>query len=299
MTAVRATATLAASDFEELRRVRAESPDSVARALAERPRRALLPDDGRLFIVAADHPARGALAAGRDASAMADRYRLLERIATALDNPAVDGVLGTPDILDDLAVLGRLDNKLAVGSMNRGGLRDSVFEMDDRFTAFDVEGASGLDFAKMLVRVNLEDAATAATLESAAHAVSASARARLPIMIEPFLSRWQDGRITNQLDTESVILAIAIAAGLGNTSAYSWLKLPVVDDMERVMAATTLPTLLLGGDPDCSPDETYASWQRALGLPGIRGLVVGRTLLYPPDGDVEAAVRVAAELVHG
>jgi len=299
MTAVRATATLAASDFEELRRVRAESPDSVARALAERPRRALLPDDGRLFIVAADHPARGALAAGRDASAMADRYRLLERIATALDNPAVDGVLGTPDILDDLAVLGRLDNKLAVGSMNRGGLRDSVFEMDDRFTAFDVEGASGLDFAKMLVRVNLEDAATAATLESAAHAVSASARARLPIMIEPFLSRWQDGRITNQLDTESVILAIAIAAGLGNTSAYSWLKLPVVDDMERVMAATTLPTLLLGGDPDGSPDETYASWQRALGLPGIRGLVVGRTLLYPPDGDVEAAVRVAAELVHG
>ena len=299
MTAVRATATLAASDFEELRRVRAESPDSVARALAERPRRALLPDDGRLFIVAADHPARGALAAGRDPSAMADRYRLLERIATALDNPAVDGVLGTPDILDDLAVLGRLDNKLAVGSMNRGGLRDSVFEMDDRFTAFDVEGASGLDFAKMLVRVNLEDAATAATLESAAHAVSASARARLPIMIEPFLSRWQDGRITNQLDTESVILAIAIAAGLGNTSAYSWLKLPVVDDMERVMAATTLPTLLLGGDPDGSPDETYASWQRALGLPGIRGLVVGRTLLYPPDGDVEAAVRVAAELVHG
>jgi DhnA family fructose-bisphosphate aldolase class Ia len=299
MTAVRATATLAASDFEELRRVRAESPDSVARALAERPRRALLPDDGRLFIVAAEHPARGALAAGRDASAMADRYRLLERIATALDNPAVDGVLGTPDILDDLAVLGRLDNKLAVGSMNRGGLRDSVFEMDDRFTAFDVERASGLDFAKMLVRVNLEDAATAATLESAAHAVSASARARLPIMIEPFLSRWQDGRITNQLDTESVILAIAIAAGLGNTSAYSWLKLPVVDDMERVMAATTLPTLLLGGDPDGSPDETYASWQRALGLPGIRGLVVGRTLLYPPDGDVEAAVRVAAELVHG
>jgi DhnA family fructose-bisphosphate aldolase class Ia len=299
MTAVRATATLAASDFEELRRVRAESPDSVARALAERPRRALLPDDGKLFIVAADHPARGALAAGRDASAMADRYRLLERIATALDNPAVDGVLGTPDILDDLAVLGRLDNKLAVGSMNRGGLRDSVFEMDDRFTAFDVEGASGLDFAKMLVRVNLEDAATAATLESAAHAVSASARARLPIMIEPFLSRWQDGRITNQLDTESVMLAIAIAAGLGNTSAYSWLKLPVVDDMERVMAATTLPTLLLGGDPDGSPDETYASWQRALGLPGIRGLVVGRTLLYPPDGDVEAAVRVAAELVHG
>ena len=36
----------------------------------------------------------------------------------------------------------------------------------------------------------------------------------------------------------------------------------------------------------------------ALALPGVRGLVVGRTLLYPPDGDVAAAVDVAAGLVH-
>ena len=30
------------------------------------------------------------------------------------------------------------------------------------------------------------------------------------------------------------------------------------------MDATTLPTLLLGGDPDGAPDETYAAWQAAL-----------------------------------
>ncbi|MFX8605081.1 aldolase, partial [Acinetobacter baumannii] len=86
--------------------------------------------------------------------------------------------------------------------------------------------------------------------------------------------------------TDAVILSIAIAQGLGSTSAYTWLKLPVVDDMERVMAATTLPTLLLGGDSGADPDETFASWEVALGLPGVRGLTVGRTLLYPPDGDV-------------
>jgi hypothetical protein len=34
-------------------------------------------------------------------------------------------------------------------------------------------------------------------------------------------------------------------------------------------------------------------------LPAVRGLVVGRTLLYPPDGDVAGAVDIAAELVHG
>jgi hypothetical protein len=65
------------------------------------------------------------------------------------------------------------------------------------------------------------------------------------------------------------------------------------------MDATTLPTLLLGGDPTGHPDETYASWGRALELPAVRGLVVGRALLFPPDGDVAAAVDIASELVHG
>ena len=37
-----------------------------------------------------------------------------------------------------------------------------------------------------------------------------------------------------------------VASSAGATSAYTWLKVPVVDDMERVMAASTLPALLLG-----------------------------------------------------
>jgi hypothetical protein len=65
------------------------------------------------------------------------------------------------------------------------------------------------------------------------------------------------------------------------------------------MDATTLPSLLLGGDPQGDPHDTYALWGRALDLPSVRGLVVGRALLYPPDGDVAAAVDIAAELVHG
>jgi hypothetical protein len=118
-------------------------------------------------------------------------------------------------------------------------------------------------------------------------------------MVEPFWSVRRDGRVVNLLDPDSVIKSIHIASGLGATSAYTWLKLPVVDDMARVMDATTLPTLLLGGDPTRSPAETYSSWGKALTLPSVRGLVVGRALLYPPNGDVAAAVDVAAELVHG
>lgn len=286
--------------FDHLREVRASDPDAIARALAGRRRRELLRGDGRLFIVAADHAARGALAVRDEAMAMADRYELLDRLAVALSRPGVDGVLGTPDIIDDLALLGLLDDKVVVGSMNRGGLRGAAFEMDDRFTGYDVPGIvrDGLDFAKTLLRVNLADAGSVATIEANAHAVDQAAAARLPIMLEPFMSEWRDGRIVNDLSSEAVITSIAIAAGLGSSSAYTWMKLPVVEDMERVMAATTMPTLLLGGEPSGDQDETYASWERALALPGVRGLVVGRTLIYPHDGDVTAAVDTAAALVH-
>jgi DhnA family fructose-bisphosphate aldolase class Ia len=293
--------TLSEDDFARLRDLRASDPARIAERLRARRRRHLLGADGKLFIVAADHPARGALAVGSDPMAMADRYDLLDRLATALQRPGVDGVLGTPDIIDDLAGLGLLDDKIVVGSMNRGGLRGASFEMDDRYGAYTVDelSAIGADFAKTLVRINLDDPGTAPTLQATAEAVTAAAEAQLPIMLEPFLSRWVDGRVVNDLSTEAVILSIAIAAGLGASSAYTWMKLPVVEDMERVMAATTMPTLLLGGDSGVDPDETFAAWEDALALPGVRGLTVGRTLLYPPDGDVAGAVDAAAGLVRG
>jgi hypothetical protein len=288
-------------DFEALRNARASNPEAVAEALAKRKRRPIIQGDGKLFIVAADHPARGALGIRKDDMAMADRYDLLTRLATALSRPGVDGVLGTPDIIDDLALLGCLDDKVVVGSMNRGGLRGSAFEMDDRYTAYNVEGVDrdGLDFAKNLVRINLADPATVKTLEASAAAVDEAVVAKLPIMIEPFMSEWISGSIRNDLSTDAVIKSIAIASGLGNSSAYSWLKLPVVADMARVMASTTLPTLLLGGDPaEGEEEKLFAEWGNALDLPGVRGLVVGRSLLYPAKGDILSAIDAAAALVH-
>jgi DhnA family fructose-bisphosphate aldolase class Ia len=288
-------------DFDALRETRATNPGRLAEVYAARQRRELHAGDGRLMIVAADHPARGALAVGGNATAMADRYELLTNLAIALERPGVDGVLGTPDVIDDLALLGLLDNKIVVGSMNRGGLRGASFEMDDRYTAYDMPAIErdGLDFAKNLVRINLQDAGTVDTLEASALAVSDAAELKIPIMLEPFMSEWVDGHIKNNLSTDQVILSVAIAAGLGNSSAYSWLKLPVVPDMERVMAATTLPTLLLGGDPTGDESELREQWAHALGLPGVRGLVVGRSLLYPAGGNVAHAVDAATNLVHG
>ncbi|GAA2738304.1 aldolase [Pedococcus aerophilus] len=285
----------------DLTEIRAREPHRIGEEWENRRLRQVVRRDGRMLLVAADHPARAALGVRNQPRAMASRTDLLERLVTALARPGVDGVLGTPDILDDLLLLGALEGKVVVGSMNRGGLQGSSFELDDRFTAYRASdlAALGLDGGKMLTRIAFDDPGTVRTLESSAQAVTELAELGLMAMVEPFLSQRRDGRVVNLLDPDSVITSIHVASALGASSAHTWLKLPVVDDLPRVMDATTLPTLLLGGDPVGDPHETYASWGKALDLPAVRGLVVGRALLYPPDSDVGAAVDIAAELVHG
>ena len=288
-------------DFTALRATRATQPEAIAQALASRSRRDIVSGDGRLMIVAADHPGRAAMGVGSEAMAMANREVLLERLAGALETPGVDGVLATPDIIDDLALLGALENKIVVGSLNRGGLRGSSFEMDDRFGAYSIDSLAraGLDFAKTLTRINLQDVGTADTLIATAEAVNDAVAAQIPIMIEPFMSEWVDGKVTNVLTAEAVIHSIAISAALGGSSAYTWLKIPFVPDMARVMESTTLPTLILGGDNQSDPEALYSDWAHALTLPGVRGLVVGRSLLYPASGTAADAISRAVDIVHG
>ncbi|WP_405467893.1 aldolase [Streptomyces canus] len=278
---------------------RVGDPGAIAAAAARRVRASsLLGEHGKAMIIAADHPARGANGVGGDPSAMADRSELLDRLCIALERPGVTGVLATADILEDLLLLGVLDGKSVFGSMNRAGLAGSVFEIDDRFTGYDAAtiAAMGFDGGKMLTRIALDDPATPSALENTARAVDELNDRELIAMVEPFLSAWVDGKIRNDLSTDAVIKSVTIASGLGRRTAYSWLKLPVVDDMERVLASSTLPALLLGGEVT-DPDAAFASWGRALKQPTAQGLVVGRSLLYPLGGDVAGAVDKAVSLL--
>ena len=257
-----------------LTEIRATRPIAIREAWNRRARRALL-SDGRLFLVAADHPARGVLKAGANPQAMSDRGALLRRLVAALERPGVDGVLGTPDVLDDLVLLGALEGKLAFGSMNRGGLAGSSFELDDRFTAYDAAAIErdGLDGGKMMLRIADRDRGSLETMAACARAVDALAERGLTALVEVFASRVdRDGNVANDTNPAALARAIAIASGLGGTSAYTWLKVPVAEDMARVAAATTLPQ--------------------------VRGLVAGRALLYPEDGDVARAVDRAASVVR-
>ena len=280
-----------AERLQELVELRVRRPEAVADAARRRRRpESLLGEHGKLMMIAADHPARGALRAGDRPLAMADRGDLLDRLCLALSRPGVNGVLGTPDILDDLLLLGALDDKVVIGSMNRGGLAGTAFDAASIASA-------GYEGGKMLVRIDPEDRATAATLESCGRAVSDLAAHRLMAMVEPFISHRVDGRVRNELTAEAMTRASTVAAGLGNTSAHTWLKVPIVEEMERAMAATTLPALILGGEVAEDQDAAFASWSKALALPTVKGLVIGRSLLYPPGDDVAAAVDTAVGLL--
>jgi uncharacterized protein len=288
--------------WAELLTARATDPGSIRRAYqARRGPKSLLSERGTLFLVAADHPARGALGVGGDPLAMADRRSLLDRLLTALANPDVDGVLGTPDVIEDLLLLDGLHEKVVIGSMNRGGIAGADWEIDDRFTGYDAASiaTNGLDGGKMLLRLVNSDAGTIPTLEGCAQAVSALAQHGLMAMVEPLpYDRDAAGNLVLRKDSGSLARAAAIAAGLGVTSAYTWLKLPAPEDPDVALGSTTLPTLVLGGVPSPRPEHDLASWGRSLRHPTVRGLVVGRALLYPPGGDVAGAVASAAAVLR-
>lgn len=287
--------------WNDLINTRADDPHLALERLRSRSRRPLL-TDGRLFIVAADHTARGMLGVPGDPFGMADRRRMLAALVTALSVDGVDGVLGSADVIEDLAVLGALDGKLVFGTMNRGGISGAAWELDDRMTAYSAAGlaANGLDGGKVLLRIADDDAGTAPTIEACARAVDDCALRGLPIMVEP-LPYHRDpvsGRPALLDDEDAVVRAVAIGSGLGSTSTSTWLKVPASRNPARVLATTTLPALILGGTPGPDPEHAFAAWERAMAVPNVRGLVVGRALLFPPGGDVESAIRRAAAIVR-
>jgi hypothetical protein len=174
-----------ASSIAELNEIRSRDPQRIKQLLGARRKRELFGPDGKLMIIACDHPARGALSAAGKSTAMANRADLLNRLVTALTRPGVDGLLATADIVEDLLMLGVLEEKLVFASMNRGGLQGAVFEMDDRNTGYDVRGTidAGFEGAKMLLRIDLDDPGTVATLERCGQAISELNRAELIAMV--------------------------------------------------------------------------------------------------------------------
>ena len=287
--------------YLELIEARINNPASLQKALMNRARRSVAGKDGKLMLLAADHTARGIIAAGNNPTAIADRFILLDKLIRGLAVAGVDGVMASADILEELAWLGALEEKVAIGTMNRGGIIGATWELDDRLTAYDAEHikSMGLDGGKTLLRIDETDPGVARTIEMVAQVTTQLADLELVSMIEPLpYTKNSDGRAVLDPSEEKLIKVVSIASALGSSSAFTWLKIPAPANPERVAAATSCPILLLGGDPGSNWEEVFAKWEKALTVPNIRGLVPGRALLYGEDLDVEAAVSRAAKMVR-
>lgn len=287
--------------YAELIEARVREPKALQRALAGRARRSIPGVDGRLMLLAADHTARGMLGVGSDPLAIADRFTLLDRLVRGLAIDGVDGVMASADILEELAFLGVLEGRLAIGTMNRGGIIGAKWELDDRLTAYDTEhvASMGLDGGKTLLRIEDTDPGLPRTLEMVARLTTELADLGIMSLIEPlpYLKNEHGGAHLDPSE-ERLIKVVAIASGLGSSSAFTWLKIPATANPGRVAAATSCPILLLGGDAGAQWEQVFARWEQALAVPNIRGLVPGRALLYPESLTVEEAVGRAARLVH-
>lgn len=287
--------------YLELIEARINNPASLQKALKNRARRTVAGKDGKLMLLAADHTARGIIAAGNNPTAIADRFVLLDKLIRGLAVAGVDGVMASADILEELAWLGALEEKVAIGTMNRGGIIGATWELDDRLTAYDAERikSMGLDGGKTLLRIDETDPGVARTIEMVAQVTTQLADLELVSMIEPLpYMKNSDGRAVLDPSEEKLIKVVSIASALGSSSAFTWLKIPAPANPERVAAATSCPILLLGGDPGSNWEEVFAKWEKALTVPNIRGLVPGRALLYGEELDVEAAVSRAAKMVR-
>jgi len=299
--------------FAAITDVRVRRPRWIEKEAKQRKRPRRLSRDGKLVLLAIDHPGRGVTAIRGDALAMGDRYQYLARTRRVLDDPDLDGVVATADLLEELLILshierkergrGFLDGRVLVGSMNRGGLAGTAFEMDDTFTGIGAARLAELrcQGGKMMYRLEPQEAGSGRTVLACARALNDLRREGLAAFLEPLgVARGASGGYDAAKDAATLVRQCGIAAALGDSSAHLWLKLPYGDGFERVCRATTLPILLLGGPARDSPAATLKDFASGLEAgPNVRGAIIGRNLLFPGDADPLPMCRALTALVHG
>lgn len=248
---------------------------------------------------------------GGDPSRMADRHDYLARIWRVLSSNLIDGVMATMDVLEDLLIIhdllreqgesAMLDDKLLIGSLNRGGLAGSNWEMDDPMTGPSPQTCVDwkLDGAKILLRICLDDAGSLKTMVASAQAITQANALSLPTFLEPLPVVKTETGFQVQKTKERLASAVSIASALGDSSRYLWLKLPYCEKYEVVARATSLPILILGGESAGDPAPFLKQIAAAMAAgPNVRGALVGRNVLYPGEADPLVVAEAVGGIVH-
>lgn len=298
--------------FDMITDIRVNPRDILKREARVRTRRvSIAGDDGKLTILAADHPARRIVSSGDEPLIMGDRLSYLGRLLRVITSPEFDGIMGTPDIIEDLFIVNHLlrggggpsflDGKVILGCMNRGGLSGVVFEMDDTFTAFTAESIKemGLDGSKIMFRLEVGSQESGKTIMYCVNAINECNALGVTTFLEPLPVEKTDEGYSILKNAEDMVKIVGIASALGGTSMNTWLKLPYCENYELVAGASTLPKLMLGGSSKGNPTPTIAEFVNGMKAGNsIRGALVGRNVHHPGVDDPRAVALAINGVVH-
>lgn len=291
--------------------IRVSDPERSLRVAKARKRRPRLTVDGKLNILAADHPARRVTYVGDNPLRMADRHEYLARILRVMMSEAVDGLLATMDILEDLLIVhdllrerggpAFLDEKVLLASFNRGGLLGSSWEIDDPMSGPTAATCAewNLDGAKILLRLCDEEPDSLKTLVATVRAITELNAVGLPMFLESLPVAKTEHGYKIIKTAEELARTAGAASAMGDSSRYLWLKLPYCENYEMVAGSTTLPIILLGGESigDATPFLRELSAGLAAGS-NVRGALVGRNILYPGADDPLAVIESVGGIIH-
>nr|MDO8133016.1 hypothetical protein [Candidatus Njordarchaeum guaymaensis] len=301
--------------FEKTRkktaRAKLERGSIVLEEARKRIRRDPLTKDGKLTILAADHPARMVTQVGDDPVAMGNRYELLGRILRVMTDEEFDGVMSTPDIIEELFIVNYLvkeaggksflDNKVILGCMNRGGLSGTVFEMDDKMTAYTSESIKEmrLDGAKIMFRLETTEKESGATISYCSEVINELNELGIPVFVETLPVKKEGGKYKTMKSADPLIQVIGVASGLGYSSMNTWLKIPYCENFDKVAKATTCPILMLGGEATGDPTDIFRQFVEGMKAGrSIRGALVGRNVTFPGKDDPLAVASAVSGIVH-
>ncbi len=306
---------LSMKTMEQICDMRVSTPGLVVKEMQSRKRRNVLAPDGKLTVLAADHPGRMVTRATTDALGLADRLQYLGRIVRVMMASEMDGLMGTSDVLEEVALVNYLykkktgksflDGRVLLGCMNRGGVSGAKAEMRDMMTSY-MSGRRikqmNLDGAKLMFRFSFNDEKDyycLETVEACAKAIEELNDEGLPAFLEVLAVKHDGQKFGTLKEPDQLIKVIGVGTALGYTSSRTWLKIPFVANFERVVRSTTCPILMLGGEATGKPLEVIKQFEGGMKAgPNVRGALVGRNVTFPGPHDPAVIAQAIYLVVH-
>lgn len=245
---------------------RVRRPNVIGARLRSRRRREHpIPIDGQLVLLDGDQ------AADPRSGDPVDRRELLDRLIEALSVPEVDGVVGSPDLLEELTVLNVLEHRLAI-CRSLDGVAPGTIE------------ASGFDAAE--VRVDATRAGQAVARVGALHGHG------VPVLADLRFSS-ADAASDVELDVQEWSAPLRTVVSSVTTGPGVWLALPAFAGLDQLAELVGFPILVRDTEVPIDSREWTAWFGPELPLT-VRGMVAGPSALFPLHGSVfDATTRMA------